>query len=132
MQADECAKSADLIERLAAELSDERERVAEITALAREYGAENARLIAERDDRELKLLRDIERLVAERDRLREALTNPPRHRYWRPGEPDCPREIKAGNGELHTLRCKVCGLDDPRDEICRATLDGQAGEADRG
>jgi hypothetical protein len=41
-----------------------------------------------------------------------------RHLYWGAGEPDCPREIKAGNGELHTLRCKVCGQDDPRDRIC--------------
>jgi hypothetical protein len=44
--------------------------------------------------------------------------NPPRHRYWGAGEPDCPREIKAGNGELHTLRCKVCGMDNPRDDRC--------------
>jgi hypothetical protein len=44
--------------------------------------------------------------------------NPPKHRFWGAGEPDCPREIKAGNGELHTLRCKVCGKDDPRDERC--------------
>lgn len=43
---------------------------------------------------------------------------PLKHDYWRPGEPDCPREIKGGNGELHTLRCKRCGQDDPRSEIC--------------
>ncbi len=43
---------------------------------------------------------------------------PIKHRYWRPGEPDCPRDIKAPNGELHTLRCKVCGVDDPLDEFC--------------
>lgn len=43
---------------------------------------------------------------------------PRRHRFWRPGEADCPRDIKAGNGELHTLRCKVCGQDDPRDDRC--------------
>lgn len=53
-----------------------------------------------------------------RERLRE-LENPPAHRYWRPGEADCPGEIKAGNGELHTLRCKVCGLDNPRNQVCR-------------
>jgi hypothetical protein len=41
-----------------------------------------------------------------------------KHDFWRPGEPDCPKDIKAGNGELHTLRCKACGLDDPRDKIC--------------
>lgn len=53
--------------------------------------------------------------------LRSAL-NPPRHRFWGAGEADCPREIKAGNGELHTLRCKVCGVDSPRDDFCRASL----------
>ena len=37
-----------------------------------------------------------------------------KHRYYYAGEPDCPREIKAGNGELHTLRCRVCGQDNPR------------------
>jgi hypothetical protein len=47
-----------------------------------------------------------------------ARRNPPRHRYWGAGEPDCPRDIKAGNGELHTLRCKVCGNEDGRSEIC--------------
>ena len=41
-----------------------------------------------------------------------------KHLYWGAGEPDCPREIKAGNGELHTLRCKVCGLSRPRSQIC--------------
>ena len=59
---------------------------------------------------------------AENARLREALANPPRHVFWGAGERGCPREIKAGNGELHTLRCKVCGLDNPRDDICRAAL----------
>ncbi len=33
----------------------------------------------------------------------------PRHRFWGAGEPDCPPELKAPNGELHTARCKVCG-----------------------
>jgi hypothetical protein len=33
----------------------------------------------------------------------------PRHRFWGAGEPDCPPELKAPNGELHTTRCKVCG-----------------------
>lgn len=37
-----------------------------------------------------------------------------RHVFWGAGEPDCPREIKCSNGELHTLRCKVCGEDSPR------------------
>lgn len=51
-------------------------------------------------------------------RLAEILANPPKHKFWGTGEPDCPSEIKAGNGELHTLRCKVCGLDNPRNAIC--------------
>ena len=46
------------------------------------------------------------------------LRNPPKHRYWGAGEPDCPRELKAGNGELHTLRCKICGNEDARNTIC--------------
>ena len=59
---------------------------------------------------------------AENARLREAINNPPKHDFWGSGEPDCPREIKARNGELHTLRCKICGIDNPRDDICRAAL----------
>lgn len=46
------------------------------------------------------------------------LRNPPKHRYWAPGEPDCPKDIKCGNGELHTLRCKVCGQDNPINRVC--------------
>lgn len=57
--------------------------------------------------------------------LRIAL-DPPKHDFWGAGEPDCPREIKAGNGELHTLRCKVCGQDNPRDERCLASLKDHA------
>ena len=60
-------------------------------------------------------------VVADLQADRAFVLNPPRHRYWMPGEADCPREIKAGNGELHTLRCKVCEQDNPRDEICRAS-----------
>jgi len=41
-----------------------------------------------------------------------------KHVFWGAGEPDCPREIKAGNGELHTLRCKVCGSEDARSRFC--------------
>lgn len=41
-----------------------------------------------------------------------------KHNYWSAGEPDCPREIKASNGELWKLRCKVCGQDNPRSPIC--------------
>lgn len=36
-------------------------------------------------------------------------TKLPRHKFWGAGEPDCPPELKASNGELHTTRCKVCG-----------------------
>lgn len=35
--------------------------------------------------------------------------NLPKHQFWGAGEPDCPPELKAPNGELHTMRCKVCG-----------------------
>jgi hypothetical protein len=35
--------------------------------------------------------------------------NLPKHKFWGAGEPDCPPELKAPNGELHTTRCKVCG-----------------------
>lgn len=35
--------------------------------------------------------------------------NLPKHKFWGAGEPDCPPELKAPNGELHTMRCKVCG-----------------------
>lgn len=33
------------------------------------------------------------------------------HKFWGAGEADCPADIKSSNGELHTLRCKVCGKD---------------------
>ncbi len=49
--------------------------------------------------------------------MRAAL-DAPRHKFWGAGEVDCPRDIKAGNGELHTLRCKVCGQNNPRDDRC--------------
>lgn len=35
--------------------------------------------------------------------------NLPKHKFWGAGEQDCPPELKAPNGELHTMRCKVCG-----------------------
>lgn len=56
------------------------------------------------------------------EREMDLLRNPPKHLYWGAGEPDCPRDIKAPNGELHTLKCKVCGLETPRDSACRASL----------
>jgi hypothetical protein len=58
----------------------------------------------------------------ERDALREALRNPPKHVYWGAGEPDCPRDILASNGELHTLRCKVCGKGLSDGRICLAGI----------
>lgn len=61
-------------------------------------------------------------LTAEIERLRAFIANPPKHDWWAPGDPDCPRDIKAANGELHTLRCKRCGSEDARDDICRAAL----------
>ncbi len=51
-------------------------------------------------------------------RALSGIGGPLKHDYWRAGEPDCPSEIRAGNGELHTLRCKRCGQDSPRDKIC--------------
>lgn len=35
-----------------------------------------------------------------------------KHQWWGAGDPDCPPEIKAPNGELHTLRCRICGQDE--------------------
>lgn len=69
-------------------------------------------------------------LEAEVARLREALSNPPKHKFWGAGEPDCPRELKAGNGELRTLRCKVCGEDNPRDSICRWAIGTRESDSD--
>jgi hypothetical protein len=34
---------------------------------------------------------------------------PCKHRTWGAGEVDCPADIKASNGEIHTRQCKVCG-----------------------
>lgn len=33
----------------------------------------------------------------------------PLHVFWGAGEPDCPEDLKAANGELIDMRCKVCG-----------------------
>lgn len=41
------------------------------------------------------------------------------HKFWRAGETDCPSDIKSANGELHTLRCKVCGENNNR-QPCKA------------
>lgn len=40
------------------------------------------------------------------------------HKFFGAGEIDCPKEIKASNGELHTLRCRICGLDNPKSTVC--------------
>lgn len=69
-------------------------------------------------------------LEADVARLREFIANPPKHKFWGPGEPDCPRELKAGNGELRTLRCKVCGEDNPRDSICRWAIGTRESDSD--
>ena len=61
----------------------------------------------------------IKALEGELANCKEFIASPPRHKYWGAGEVDCPSEIKAPNGELHTMRCKVCGLDNPRSEICQ-------------
>ncbi len=47
----------------------------------------------------------------------------PKHNFWGAGEPDCPPDLKAPNGELHTMRCKVCG-DGWRQslDVCMAAL----------
>jgi hypothetical protein len=50
--------------------------------------------------------------------IQARLENPPKHDWWGAGEVDCPKEIKCGNGELHTMRCKICGKDNPRSSIC--------------
>jgi hypothetical protein len=67
--------------------------------------------------------------AAYRLNARTFIDNPPRHQFWGAGEPDCPRDIKAPNGELHTLRCKVCGQDDPRDDVCRALASAKPAQA---
>lgn len=66
---------------------------------------------------ELAYCRHVDLSVSETASRIEAIVTR-KHIYWGAGEPDCPREIKAGNGELHTLRCKVCGEDSPRSAIC--------------
>jgi hypothetical protein len=43
------------------------------------------------------------------------------HKFWGAGEADCPADIKASNGELHTLRCKVCGKDNNK-QPCSSSM----------
>ncbi len=47
-----------------------------------------------------------------------------KHIFWAAGETDCPRDIKAGNGELTTLRCKVCRVDSPK-SFCLGEQEGK-------
>jgi len=61
-------------------------------------------------------------VAQERERWFALLDNPPKHHFWMAGELDCPKELKAANGELHTLRCKVCGITSPRNSICTAEI----------
>jgi hypothetical protein len=60
--------------------------------------------------------------VSRRDVVEEALTNGPKHKFWGAGEPDCPPDLKAPNGELHTIRCKFC--DYPKWTICIGQIEG--------
>lgn len=41
------------------------------------------------------------------------------HVFWRAGEINCPPDIKAPNGELHTMKCKACGQSGPMSAICQ-------------
>lgn len=57
-----------------------------------------------------------DKIVAQGDYAKEAAemlrrwpSQARRHQFWGAGEPDCPPDLKAANGELHTMRCKVCG-----------------------
>ena len=52
------------------------------------------------------------------DKTLQSALNTKKHDYWGAGEADCPKEIKAGNGELHTLRCKTCGNENPLSDQC--------------
>jgi hypothetical protein len=56
----------------------------------------------------------------------QAPVKPPKHRFWGAGEPDCPANIKAPNGELHSRRCKVCGETNPPDQFCWAAVKATA------
>lgn len=46
-----------------------------------------------------------------------------KHDFWYAGQPDCPPELKAGC-EIHTLKCKVCGMENPRTPFCVARKEG--------
>lgn len=50
------------------------------------------------------------------NRIEAMLTR--QHDYWCAGEPDCPPEIKASNGELTRLLCRNCGDVNARSKFC--------------
>jgi hypothetical protein len=64
----------------------------------------------------------IEALQSRIEALEAALRNPPRHKWWSAGEPDCPPELKAPNGELWRMQCKVCGNGTGDGIICQGGL----------
>ena len=66
---------------------------------------------------ELAYCRHTDKSVSETATRIEALVTR-KHVLWGPNEPDCPREIKASNGELTRLLCKVCGQYDMRTAYC--------------
>lgn len=74
---------------------------------------------------------DLRRVISNTRLAPPAAKPSPKHQWWGAGEPDCPKEIKAGNGELHTLRCKVCGTSDP-DASCKPSPDAQGGDSREG
>jgi len=82
------------------------------------------RYIDQAADHIARLERQIKALREENAQLQDAIDYPRKytHRYWRAGEPDCPADIKAGNGELHTLRCKLCGSDNSMAQVCPVAL----------
>lgn len=49
------------------------------------------------------------------------IRNPKKHVFWGAGEQDCPKDIKAPNGELHTLICKMCGEKSPKYAECKSS-----------
>lgn len=57
----------------------------------------------------------------------ELSQNSSKHIYWGVGEEECPIDIKAANGELHTLKCKLCGLENPKDNRCNKMQQSESG-----
>jgi hypothetical protein len=82
-----------------------------------------------RDQRYIEFADNFDKLIEHAATLTAALKDPPKHKFWGAGEKDCPPEIKARNGELHTLRCKLC--ESPKHPICLgqiAAIQQQGGE----